>query len=111
MEVIFLFLLNFRDLGERLRKVITEEFPQGPISKVDDRKLNADLDAYTRLTNNIYFNKYPRKYPNSSVTELDIEKLRVATSTEGMNILSGSVATEEESKNLQKKIFSKKKVG
>jgi len=78
-----------RDLGERLRKVITEEFPQGPISKVDDRKLNADLDAYTRLTNNIYFNKYPRKYPNSSVTELDREKLRVATSTEGMNILSG----------------------
>jgi hypothetical protein len=47
------------------------------------------LDAYTRLTNNIYFNKYPRKYPNSSVTELDREKLRVATSTEGMNILSG----------------------
>ena len=69
--------------------MITEEFPQGPISKVDDRKLNADLDAYTRLTNNIYFNKYPRKYPNSSVTELDREKLRVATSTEGMNILSG----------------------
>ena len=33
--------------------------------------------------------KYPRKYPNSSVTELDREKLRVATSTEGMNILSG----------------------
>ena len=89
--------------------MITEEFPQGPISKVDDRKLNADLDAYTRLTNNIYFNKYPRKYPNSSVTELDKEKLRVATSTEGMNILSGSQSAE--SKNIQKKIFRKKKVG
>jgi len=77
-----------RDLGERLRKLVSEEFPQGPITKVNESQLSAELDSFIRLSNNVYYNRYPRKFINSTATGLDHEKLKAITSTEGLEIFS-----------------------
>ena len=37
-----------RDLGESLRKVVAKEFPQGPISQVDEVRFNKDFEALHR---------------------------------------------------------------
>ena len=75
-------LFSNRDLGERLRKLVAEEFPQGPISKVNEPKLTAELNSFIRLSNNVYGKKYPRIFTESTSTCLDREQLKSSTSTE-----------------------------
>ena len=75
-------LFSNRDLGERLRKLVAEEFPQGPISKVNEPKLTAELNSFIRLSNNVYGKKYPRIFTESTSTNLDREQLKSTTSTE-----------------------------
>ena len=76
-----------RDLGERLRKLVAEEFPQGPISKVNEPKLTAELNSFIRLSNNVYGKKYPRIFTESTSTNLNREALKSSTSTEFYKLL------------------------
>jgi len=77
-----------KDLGERLRKFVAEEFPQGPISNVNEVKLNKDFDSFNRIINNEYRDKFPRKYPGTTVLGLDLEELKFGTSNEGIAFIN-----------------------
>lgn len=74
-----------RDLGGRLRKLVVEDyFPQGPLSKVhDEPKLTAELDSWSRLSQNSILQRYPRRFNNVSATGLDLEQLKAILSAEG----------------------------
>merc|ERR1719189_3499102 len=66
-----------RILGERLRSLVVEEyFPQGPLSKVNEPKLTAELESWSRLSQNSILKRYPRKFNNVSATGLDLEQLK-----------------------------------
>ena len=64
----------FRDLGERLRQFVGEEFPHGPISKANEGKLTKDFDSFNRIVNNEYRDRFPRKYPGTTVLGLNLEE-------------------------------------
>ena len=79
---------SFRDLGERLRTLVAQEFPQGPISKVNEGKLNRDWESLNRIANNEYRDRFPRKFAGSTVFDWDLEALKLATSNEGLDTIN-----------------------
>lgn len=78
-----------RDLGERLRTLVAQEFPQGPISKVDEAKLNKDWESFNRIANNEYLHRFPRKFTGTTVLDWDLDALKAATSNEGIAEING----------------------
>ena len=81
-------LFFHRDLGERLRTLVAQEFPQGPISKVNEGKLNRDWESLNRIANNEYRDRFPRKFAGSTVFDWDLEALKLATSNEGLDTIN-----------------------
>lgn len=75
-------------MGERLRKLIVEEFPQGPLSQIDENKLSKDLESLNRISNNLYLERYPRRFKGCTATGLELEDLKAITSTEALDYLS-----------------------
>ena len=80
--------MYFRDLGERLRQLVAQEFPQGPISKVNELKLNRDFESLNRIANNEYRDRFPRKFTDSTVFGWELEDYIAATSNEGIAFLN-----------------------
>jgi len=78
-----------KDLGERLRQLVAEEFPQGPISKANEGKLTKDFESFNRIANNEYRDRFPRKFPGSTVLGLELEQYQFATSNEGLAFING----------------------
>ena len=81
--------LYFRDLGERLRQFVAAEFPHGPISNANEGKLSKDFDSFNRIANNEYRDRFPRKYPGTTVLGLELEEYKFATSNEGLAFING----------------------
>lgn len=81
---------NKADLGKRLRLLLTETFPRGPTTSVaNEAGLTKDLESLTRLSNNIYREKYPRSLTTAlGATGLTKDILARATSEEVMVSLS-----------------------
>jgi len=77
-----------KDLGQLLRKFVAQEFPQGPISRVDETKLGAALESYNRISNNVYRDRYPRRFTESTVFGHPLELYKAATSNEGIEALN-----------------------
>ena len=102
------FFLSFRDLGERLRTLVAQEFPQGPISKVNEGKLNRDWESLNRIANNEYRDRFPRKFAGSTVFDWDLEALKLATSNEGLDTINNEYNKRLEEYFSLKFIFSKK---
>ena len=82
-----------------MRKYVSDQFPKGPISKVNEEKLSLQLDSLTRIANNTYSKKYPRRYTNATSLGHDLEKLKVLTSTEAFKLLAKDTKYR---KNLEK---------
>jgi len=78
-----------KDLGERLRQLVAEEFPQGPISKANEGKLTKDFESFNRIANNEYRDRFPRKFPGSTVLGLELDQYEFATSNEGIDFING----------------------
>ena len=85
---IYILFMYFRDLGERLRQLVAQEFPQGPISKVNELKLNRDFESLNRIANNEYRDRFPRKFTESTIFGWELEDYRGATSNEGIAFLN-----------------------
>lgn len=85
-----------RDLGERLRTLVAQEFPQGPISKVNEGKLNRDWESLNRIANNEYRDRFPRKFAGSTVFDWDLEALKLATSNEGLDTINNEYNKRKE---------------
>ena len=76
-----LFLLC-RDLGEYIRKQVSDNFPQGEVTKVADvDKWNKFVFHLENISNNKSLNKYPRSF-NSSATGLSVEECNKIISTD-----------------------------
>ena len=84
----YVLFMYFRDLGERLRQLVAQEFPQGPISKVNELKLNRDFESLNRIANNEYRDRFPRKFTDSTVFGWELEDYIAATSNEGIAFLN-----------------------
>jgi len=76
-----------RDLGTRIRKLVAEKFPKGPVSVVNEEHLSAQLDSFSRLANNTYATKYPRRFAKATALGHDLELLKTLTSNEAFRIL------------------------
>ena len=98
---------SFRDLGERLRTLVAQEFPQGPISKVNEGKLNRDWESLNRIANNEYRDRFPRKFAGSTVFDWDLEALKLATSNEGIDTINNEYQKRLEEYFSFKHYFSK----
>lgn len=85
-----------KDLGERLRQFVGEEFPHGPISKANEGKLTKDFDSFNRIVNNEYRDRFPRKYPGTTVLGLNLEEYQFATSNEGIAYINGEYQKRKE---------------
>ena len=84
-------LYEYRDLGEKLRKFVAQEFPQGPISRVDETKLKTSLESCNRISINLYRDKYPRKFKEATIFDWPLETYRQATSNEGIAVINKGV--------------------
>ena len=71
-----------------MRTLVAQEFPQGPISKVNEGKLNRDWESLNRIANNEYRDRFPRKFAGSTVFDWDLEALKLATSNEGLDTIN-----------------------
>ena len=71
-----------------MRTLVALEFPQGPISKVNEVKLNRDWESLNRIANNEYRDRFPRKFAGSTVFDWDLEALKLATSNEGLDTIN-----------------------
>jgi len=76
-----------RDLGSRLRKLVAENFPKGPVSQVNEEKLSGQLESFSRLANNTYATKYPRRFTKATALGHELELLKTLTSNEAFRIL------------------------
>lgn len=85
-----------------MRKLIAEEFPQGPISKVNEKRLNADLESLTRLAGNVYGQAYPRRFATSTSSGLSKEDLALVTSTAAYEILAKEIQSESRLERLKR---------
>jgi len=85
-----------KDLGERLRQLVAQEFPQGPISKVNELKLNRDFESLNRIANNEYRDRFPRKFTDSTVFGWELEDYIAATSNEGIAFLNKETQKKKE---------------
>lgn len=90
------FFVYFRDLGEALRKLVAKEFPQGPISKVDDQALSVQYESFNRISRNVHRDKYPRRYKEGTVLNWPIEAYDSATTNEGFKLISQEFKDKEE---------------
>ena len=72
-----------------MRQLVAEEFPQGPISKANEGKLNKDFESFNRIANNEYRDRFPRKFAGSTVLGLELEQYQFATSNEGLAFING----------------------
>jgi hypothetical protein len=81
-------------LGEKFRQLVSEEFPQGPISKVDEPRLQLEVDSFSRLVNNVYGQKYPRKFASATASGLDKESLQIVTTSEALNQLNKDISNK-----------------
>jgi hypothetical protein len=85
-----------KDLGERLRQFVAAEFPHGPISNANEGKLSKDFDSFNRIANNEYRDRFPRKYPGTTVLGLELEEYKFATSNEGLAFINGEYQKRKE---------------
>lgn len=76
-----------RDLGEKLRQIVSKEFPQGAASKIDETVLQRQINAYEKLIKNASGEKYQLE-KISTVTGLSNEHLKAVTSTEFMEAVA-----------------------
>ncbi len=84
---------------------MADEFPQGPISKVDDQRLTKQLESFNRLANNVYSQKYPRQFSAATATGiLEKEALAFGVSNEGIEKYNVSIASESRLEKLKSKI-------
>lgn len=100
-KAIISFLL-YRDLGEHLRAQLKTVLGQPNIVRVNERKLDRQLLALERLSNNEIQKKYSRKF-DSTATGLTAEQCRQILSQEFLDFLN-----REEEPGLFTKIFKKK---
>ncbi|XP_046402338.1 ubiquinol-cytochrome-c reductase complex assembly factor 2 isoform X2 [Ischnura elegans] len=55
-----------RDLGQHIRKKITEAFPMGEASTVNVEECEKVYLSLKKICENHYVNKYPRRYSSSA---------------------------------------------
>lgn len=91
-------------MGEYLRHQLKEVLGQSNIVKVNERRLEGQLQALERIANDTYLKQYPRK-KTTSATGLTAEQLKQIRSEEFQRYLS-----EEFSQPSRFSWFSKKKV-
>eukprot|EP00088_Acartia_fossae_P036062 TRINITY_DN37233_c0_g1_i1.p1 TRINITY_DN37233_c0_g1~~TRINITY_DN37233_c0_g1_i1.p1 ORF type:complete len:121 (+),score=11.84 TRINITY_DN37233_c0_g1_i1:61-423(+) len=79
-----------KDIGEGLRLKFSQEFPNGPTSILADEKyLHRQIDASKLLTEDFFVKKHPRLY-DSNFTGVELDDLKMITSTQTMAELSGT---------------------
>lgn len=90
-----------RDLGEYLRKRVTEGFRHGEASAVNEEECNRIYASLNRIASGVYAAKYPRSLKSTS-TGLSGEECRQIMSTEFLN------AAEEQERGFFKRLLQRK---
>ena len=80
------FYIFFRDLGELIRKRVSEGFPQGETSTVDITKWTKFSSHLENIANNQSLKQHPRSL-TSNATGLSVEECREIVSTDFMNLM------------------------
>lgn len=67
-----------KTLGNVLRALVAKHYPEGSVStsvtpEIEAKVVAPSYEAFNNLSNNVHFNKYPRKFPGTSATGLKQE--------------------------------------
>lgn len=89
-----------RDLGEYLRKRVTEGFKHGEASAVNEEECHRIYSSLNRIASGTYAAKYPRSLTSTS-TGLSAEECHQVMSKEFLN------AVEEQDKGIIKRLFQR----
>ncbi|KAG0712939.1 Ubiquinol-cytochrome-c reductase complex assembly factor 2 [Chionoecetes opilio] len=89
-----------RDLGEYLRRRVTEAFRQGEASAVNEKECHRIYTSLNRVASGVYSTKYPRSLTSTS-TGLSAEQCNQVLSAQFLNTL------EEQEKGFFKRLFQK----
>lgn len=79
--------LRFRDLGQYLRNQLQQVLGGSNIVTVKDSKLDAQFQSLENIANNVYYQKYPRKFTSTS-TGLTGEQCRQVLSSEFLEYIN-----------------------
>lgn len=93
----------YRDLGEYLRKQLKATLRAGNIPTNGVSSMDQQFQALERLSNNVYFNKYPR-LRDSTATGLTSEQCKILISDSSLKYFA-----DEEKSGLFSSLFGKKK--
>lgn len=76
-----------RDLGEQIRKHLSKLTSDASLSSEAAARLNKEIDALERLSNNVYVKQYPRRY-DSTATGLTAAQCSQVLSSEFLQYLN-----------------------
>jgi len=70
-----------KTLGNVLRTLVAKHYPEGSVStsvtpEIEAKVVAPSYEAFNNLSNNVYFNKYPRKFPDTSATGIQQENVK-----------------------------------
>lgn len=81
------FVVDFRDLGQHLRTQLQSVLGGTNVISANDSKLDSQFQSLENLANDVYLQKYPRKYKSTS-TGLTGEQCRQVLSSEFLEYLN-----------------------
>jgi hypothetical protein len=87
----YLFVYNYRDIGEHIRRKVAISFTHGEASKVDIQQWSKFIEHLGNIANNKSLIKHPRTL-KSTATGLSVEDCKEIVSTDFLRCVQGRVS-------------------
>jgi len=81
-----------KTLGIVLRALVAKHYPEGSVTtsvtpEIESKLVAPSYEAFNNLVNNVHLNKYPRKFPDTSITGMKSEDLKDTNIADVLNAI------------------------